>query len=92
MLRRVILVRADVSEEFGASINRVERIGELGTTLTVARNRSTLRTFLVTLMMEALRSSDTSVLSRATRRNVPEDGILFEIVLSCAVRAKVSYS
>jgi hypothetical protein len=35
MLRRVALVRTDVSEELGASFIRVKRIGELGTTLAV---------------------------------------------------------
>jgi hypothetical protein len=41
VLRRVALVRTDVSEELSASIIRVTRIGELGTTLAVTSNRRT---------------------------------------------------
>jgi hypothetical protein len=43
MLRRVTLVRIDFSEERIASIIKVTRIGELGTTLPVSSNRRTLR-------------------------------------------------
>jgi hypothetical protein len=42
MLRRGALVRTDVSEELGSSFIRVTRIGELGATLVVTSNRSTL--------------------------------------------------
>jgi hypothetical protein len=39
MLRHVALVRTDVSEELSASIIKIARIGELGTTLAVTSNR-----------------------------------------------------
>jgi lantibiotic modifying enzyme len=49
-------------------------ISELGTTLAITSNGKTQ--ILVTLIMEAIRSSETSVLTRATWRNLPEDGNL----------------
>jgi hypothetical protein len=42
MLRRVALVRTDISEELSASFIRVTRIGELGTTLAVTSDLHTL--------------------------------------------------
>jgi hypothetical protein len=82
----VALVRTDISEEISPSINRVARIGELGTTFAVTSDRRKLRRntlyvvpsspILVTFMMEALSSSEIPVLIEATRRDIPEDGIL----------------
>jgi hypothetical protein len=43
MLRRMALVRTDVSDELSASFIRVKRIGVLGTTLAVTSNRRKLR-------------------------------------------------
>jgi hypothetical protein len=76
MLRRVALVRTDVLEDLSASIIRVTRIGDLGTTLAVTSNRRTLRRNTKTLMLKALSTSETSVLTTATRRNILEHGIL----------------
>jgi hypothetical protein len=65
MLRRAALIRTEVSDELSASLIWVTRIGERGRRLALTSNRRMLR-----------RNNETSVLTRATRHNIPEDTTL----------------
>jgi hypothetical protein len=61
------VVRTAVSQELFASIIRMKGISELGTTLAVTSNRSTLPRNLATLMMEAINGT----VSEGTFRHLP---------------------
>jgi hypothetical protein len=84
----VAVARTDDSKGSIVTIISVTGISQLGTALIVTSNRSTLRTsvpsltvitnssILFTLMMEAIRSSGKSVLTRATQRHISGDDIV----------------
>jgi hypothetical protein len=92
MLRGVALVRTDVSEELSAFIRMTSigelgaTLAVTGNRRTLVFLRSVRRLLVTTsavpsshilvTLMEELNPSDTSVLTRVTRRNIPADTIL----------------
>jgi hypothetical protein len=85
MLRCVVFVRTYGSDEHIASVIKVKGISEIGAMIAVTSNQTRCEdihvvassTILVALIMEAILCTETSVLTRATRHNILEDGILY---------------
>jgi hypothetical protein len=71
----VALIRADVSEERFASVIKVLVFVRSVLQLLVTSNVVPSSLIPCALMMEAIRSSDMSVLTRDTQRNIPEGDI-----------------
>jgi hypothetical protein len=82
-------LRTEILEERSAFFIRAKRIGDLGAMLAVTSNRSRLRIsnrvtanvvpsspVFVTQLMQSLRPSESSVLTRVTRHNNSDDGII----------------
>jgi hypothetical protein len=74
-LRRVPLLKIEVSEECRAPHHRGDKLHRMRRLLVTA-NIVPCSSLLATLMMVALRSSETSVLTTAARRNFLDDDIL----------------
>jgi hypothetical protein len=74
-LHCVALVRTDVSEELSTSFMRV--FLRIMRQLLVTASIILSSLILITLMKKVLSSSETSVLTRVTWHNIPEDAILF---------------